>query len=124
LFDDETAPSYLRKVSYPTRAFHTAELPYLFPLFHGGQGTPHLLNKDQEHLSDQLVAWWTNFARTGDPNRGVDAKPNWMKYSSSSDDIFLIAQQKSHMTNGYGEQTYPDNMKNDCALWDKVNQYE
>lgn len=125
LFDDETVPSYLGKPSYPTRAFHTSELLYLFPLFHGGQGTPHLLNQAQEHLSDQLVAWWTNFARAGDPNAGgADAAPQWKKYSSASDDVFLINQKNSHMTTGYGEQTYPDHMKNDCALWDKINQYE
>jgi para-nitrobenzyl esterase len=124
VFDDETAPSYLPKASYPTGAFHTAELLYLFPLFHGGQGTPHLLNEAQEHLSDQLVAWWTNFARTGDPNSGADAKPQWQKYSSASDNVFLITQQNSHMTSGYGTQTYPHDMKNDCALWDAINTYE
>lgn len=124
LFDDETVPSYLGPASYPTRAFHTSELLYLFPLFHGGQGTPHLLNNAQEHLSDQLVAWWTNFARTGDPNAGAGAKPLWQKYSSASDNVFLITQKNSHMTTGYGAQTYPDNMKNDCTLWDKVNTYE
>jgi para-nitrobenzyl esterase len=123
-FDDETAPSYLPKASYPTRAFHTSELPYLFPLFHGGQGTPHPLNDAQEHLSDQLVAWWTNFARTGNPNAHDDVKSLWQKYSTTSDDVLMITQANTHMTSGYGSQTYPENMKNDCALWDKVNTYE
>ena len=123
-FDDETAPSYLPNASYPTRAFHTSELLYLFPLFHGGQGTPHLLNDAQEHLSDQLVAWWTNFARTGDPNANDDAKPQWRKYSSADDNVLIITQSDTHMTTGYGSQTYPENMKNDCALWDNINTYE
>jgi para-nitrobenzyl esterase len=122
-FDDETAPSYLPKASYPTRAFHTAELLYLFPLFHGGQGTPHLLNDAQEHLSDQLVLWWTNFARTGNPDGG-NVKPLWEKYSATRDNVLMITQTNSHMTTGYGSQTYPENMKNDCALWDKINTYE
>jgi para-nitrobenzyl esterase len=123
-FDDETVPSYLPKASYPTRAYHTAELLYLFPLFHGGQGTPHLLDDAQERLSDQLVSWWTNFARTGNPNARGDAKPQWEKYSTARDNVMMIAQKNSHMTTGYGSQTYPDNMKNDCALWDKINTYE
>jgi para-nitrobenzyl esterase len=121
-FDDETAPSYLPQASYPTRAFHTAELLYLFPLFHGGQGTPHLLNDAQERLSDQLVTWWTNFARTGSPNG--DAKSPWEKYSTERDNVLMITQTDSHDTTGYGSQTYPGNMKNDCALWDKINTYE
>jgi para-nitrobenzyl esterase len=111
-------------VSYPTRAFHTSELLYLFPLFHGGQGTPHLLNDAQQHLSDQLVAWWTNFARTGVPNADATASARWQRYSSASDDVFLITQTDSHMTRGYGAQTYSHNMKNDCALWDEINSYE
>jgi para-nitrobenzyl esterase len=123
-FDDETAPSYLPKVSYPMRTFHTAELLYLFPLFHGGQGTPHRLNDAQEHLSDQLVTRWTNFARTGDPNASGDTKPLWEKYSAASDNVLMITQTNSHMTTGYGSQTYPENMKNDCTLWDKINSYE
>ena len=123
-FDDETAPSYLPKASYPTRAFHTAELLYLFPLFNGGQGTPHLLNDAQERLSDQLVVWWTNFARTGNPNASDDAKPQWKKYSAADDNVLMITETDSHMTTGYGSQTYPENRKNDCALWDKINTYE
>ena len=50
-FDDRTAPSYFPDLSYPMRAYHTAELQYLFPLFHGGQGTPHPLNDAQQRLS-------------------------------------------------------------------------
>ena len=123
-FDDETAPSYLPPASYPMRAFHTSELLYLFPQFRGGQGTPHLLNEAQEHLSDQLVAWWTNFARTGNPSGNADASAPWQKYATASDNVFVITQTNSHMTTGYGSQTYPEHMKNDCALWDKVNTYE
>jgi para-nitrobenzyl esterase len=123
-FDDETAPSYLPKASYPARAFHTSELLYLFPLFHGGQGRPHLLNAAQEALSDQLVAWWTHFARTGNPNASPGANPQWLKYSAKNDDVLMIQQANAHMTSGYGSQTYPYDMKNDCAFWDKVNTYE
>ena len=57
-FQERTAPSYFAPVSYPMRAFHTAELQYLFPFFHGGQGTPHPLNTPQERLSDILVDYW------------------------------------------------------------------
>jgi para-nitrobenzyl esterase len=124
VFDDETAPSYLPPASYPTRAFHTSELIYLFPLFRGGQGTPHLLNAGQERLSDQLVQWWTTFARTGDPDAGQPTSPKWAKYTPADDNVMMITQDHSHMTKNYGAQTYPYAMKNDCALWDKINTYE
>jgi hypothetical protein len=31
-----------------------------------------------------------------------------------------FALQKSAMATGYGAQTYHNNMKNDCALWDTM----
>ena len=50
-------------------AAHTIDIQFLFPLYHGGPlGTPHPLNNKEEDLSDQLVAAWTNFAWTGNPN--------------------------------------------------------
>lgn len=118
LFDDETAPSYFPPVSYPTRAFHTSEIEYLFPLFHGGQGTPHPLNAAQERLSDQMVLYWSTFARTGDPNNLSD--PRWLPYATAKDDVNVLIEPKPHMSYGYGSQTYPNNMRNDCEFWDKI----
>jgi para-nitrobenzyl esterase len=117
-FDDETAPSYFPPVSYPTRAFHTSELLYLFPLFHGGQGTPHPLNAAQEHLSDQMVAYWSTFARTGNPNN--PKAPQWQPYSAKADNVNALIEPKPHMTFGYGAQTYHNNMRNACAFWDQI----
>jgi para-nitrobenzyl esterase len=122
-FDDETVPDYLPKASYPTGAFHTSELLYLFPLFHGGQGTPHLFTAAQEKLSDEIVAWWTNFARTGNPN-GDRVPALWKKYSTVDDDVLIMTQTNTHVADAYGSQTYPGNMKNDCSLWNKINTYE
>ena len=91
-FADRTAPSYFPDVSYPMRAYHTAELQYLFPRFRGGQGTSHPLSDAQEHLSDMMVDYWTTFARTGTPDRrkatpcrrGRDIRPRRTTCSSST----------------------------------------
>jgi para-nitrobenzyl esterase len=117
-FDEETTPSYLPAVSYPTLAYHTSELLYVFPLFRGGQGLAHPLGAGQEHLSDQMIAYWTAFARTGNPNNAMD--PVWQPYVAAKDDVNALAEPKPHMTFNYGAQTYHDNMKNDCALWDPI----
>jgi carboxylesterase type B len=61
-FRDRTAPSYLPTVSYPMGAYHTAELLYLFPLFHGGLGTPHPSTRSR---SDCRTGW----SITGRPSR-------------------------------------------------------
>ncbi|GAA1544347.1 carboxylesterase/lipase family protein [Kribbella lupini] len=52
-------------------AAHATELPYLFKL--GGWDAP--LTPTQQRLSDQMVDYWTAFARTGNPN-GPD-RPHW-----------------------------------------------
>jgi para-nitrobenzyl esterase len=121
LFDQEDTPNYLPEASYPTRAFHTSELLYIFPLFKGGQGTAHTLTKAQEKLADEMVRYWTNFAWTGNPN-GAQAGP-WKPYSTEADNVMVLKAPKSTMANGYGKQRYTFNRHNDCAVWDKVNLY-
>jgi para-nitrobenzyl esterase len=85
-FDDQTAPFYFPKMpGFLSLAYHTADIQYLFPLWHGGPSPPsviHALNKKQTDLSDQLVAAWTNFAWTGNPN-GLGDFP-WPRYTNSS----------------------------------------
>lgn len=49
---------------FDTGAFHTAELQYLFDV----AGFPGPSTDGQHRLSDQLIAYWTTFARTGNPN--------------------------------------------------------
>ncbi|WP_242579099.1 carboxylesterase/lipase family protein [Amycolatopsis sp. 195334CR] len=55
----------------PLGAAHTMELPYLFAL--GGYEFP--LRPDQQRLADQMVDYWTAFARSGDPNGA--GRPQW-----------------------------------------------
>ncbi len=72
-------------------AFHTSDIQFVFPGWHGGnlgvnldQGTgqPRELQGAEVNLSDQIVAAWTNFAKTGNPN-GSGNSP-WPKFTSSS----------------------------------------
>ena len=52
-------------------AAHAMELPYLFRL--GGYDFP--MSETQQRLSNQMIDYWTAFARTGNPN-GPD-RPQW-----------------------------------------------
>ena len=117
-FDDETAPSYFPAVSYPTRAFHTSELEYIFPLFHGGQGRPHQLNAVQTKLANQMALYWGTFARNGNPNNGSNS--GWQAYSQRADNVIALIEPKPHMTVGYGAQKYHNSMHNSCAVWDPI----
>ena len=88
-FDDRTAPFYFPQMpGFIPLAYHTADIQYLFPLWHGGpNGIEHPLNARQLNLSDELVAAWTNFARTGNPN-GHGNKP-WPRYTTEPGPAWL-----------------------------------
>jgi para-nitrobenzyl esterase len=47
-----------------------------------GTGLPRELNAQETHLSDQLVAAWTKFAKYGNPN-GLGDSP-WPQLTTSS----------------------------------------
>lgn len=53
-FDDRTAPFYFPKLpGFQALAYHTSDIQYLFPLYHGGPAPPsviHQLNKKQQDL--------------------------------------------------------------------------
>jgi para-nitrobenzyl esterase len=87
-FNDENAPPaqalFGGLLTFPLGAYHSAELPYLFPgvdVF----GLPATLSSQQVQLSDAMVSYWTKFAKTGDPNSFEE--PFWSPYSASSDEF-------------------------------------
>jgi para-nitrobenzyl esterase len=70
------APTYLYQFEFPDAAFalstteelgafHSAEVQYVF-----GIPTKPPFTSDEVALSEQLMGYWTRFARTGDPNGG------------------------------------------------------
>ncbi|WP_192809468.1 carboxylesterase/lipase family protein [Actinomadura rudentiformis] len=90
-------------------AYHSAEIWYLFKSLNGIPLFPGL-NADQQRLSDQMISYWSTFAKTGDPNGpGV---PQWPAFTSRS-------QQLQRLTSaGTGPfSTFDTDHK--CRLWDR-----
>jgi len=82
-FNDPTVPMlYFAGVSFPTGAYHASELAYLFDLSQTPVPNPGL-NAAQQGLADAMVGYWTQFARSGDPNS--IAAPAWPAYMAMSD---------------------------------------
>jgi para-nitrobenzyl esterase len=84
-FNDPTATElFLPAVaSFPSYgAAHASEIQYVFTL------PGSMLSTDSKALSGVMVKYWTNFARTGDPN-GADL-PAWPAYTTRADGILEL----------------------------------
>lgn len=62
-------------------AFHGVELPYLFHYFL----SLFQFTADDERLSEQIIGYWTRFARTGDPNG--EGALTWLPYDANSQKV-------------------------------------
>ncbi len=117
-FADRDAPSYFPTVSFPTGAYHTADIPYVFPLFHGGsRGIPHPLSPAQQVLAGQLKDFWTTFARTGDPN-GLGRNHPWPRYNPNNP---LYLSENTARSAPVSESQFYTAHK--CNFWDRTLMY-
>ena len=114
LFNDQTPPFYFPKMpGFTPLAYHTADIQFLFPLYHGGQGTPHKLMGAQETLSNELVAAWTKFAWTGNPNGVGNATWPVFKSNASASDVLL-----ENVPSLSVETTAQFNSSHHCGFWE------
>jgi len=69
-----------------TFAFHSDDIEYVFGTLDTRPGfTP---SADDRKLSDEVMSYWTNFAKTGDPNG--PGLPVWPKYDIGSDSLIHL----------------------------------
>ena len=85
-FDDQTAPYYFPPLpGFKPLAAHTIDIQFLFQNWHGsllGVNHPSTLTRQETTLSDELVAAWTNFASTGNPNRTGNSP--WPQFTAAA----------------------------------------
>jgi para-nitrobenzyl esterase len=92
-------------------AYHSADLLYLFPaaqkIFYGAP-----FNSAQQSLSSQMIRYWTQFARTGNPNRAGD--PNWPAYSAANDTYLSLTPGSVAPDTSFAS-------RHNCAFWGKAS---
>jgi para-nitrobenzyl esterase len=81
-FDLPATPS---KFHPGTFAFHSDDIEYVFGTLDTRPGFN--VSADDRKLSDEVMTYWTNFAKTGDPNGGT--LPRWPRYDKTGQIIFL-----------------------------------
>jgi para-nitrobenzyl esterase len=81
-------------------ATHGAELAYVFQ-------TSSRFNASQTAASELMQRYWTNFARTGDPNG--DSDPKWPSFDAAQDRRMNFAIDASAVVESFRKQ--------ECQLW-------
>jgi para-nitrobenzyl esterase len=113
-FAHRKAPWYFPPQSFASGAAHTIDIQFLFPNWRGGPlGIPRKINAPERLLSGKLVAAWTNFMYTGNPNLRGD-RP-WPRYSASSE--IYLSQDVPRMSTITAAQFAAAHK---CAFWDTV----
>lgn len=125
-FNDRHAPYYFPPMpAFAPLAAHTIDIQFLFPLWHGGiLGVPGAsqspaLSPDEQRLSDQLVAAWTNFAKTGNPNGSGD-KP-WPRFMNKEDVPEYLSQNVPALSTFTNAEF---GASHNCKFWDGVIVYQ
>ena len=83
--------------------FHSSELNFVF----GTWGENVRLTPEDQKLSEQVQAYWANFARTGDPNG--EGLPAWPKFTVKSQDYMALTD--------YGAVAKPGMRREFCEVY-------
>jgi para-nitrobenzyl esterase len=103
-FNDENAPAPAG-VSFPMGAYHGADVQYLFNRL----GIPAHFTSGQEQLSHAMIGYWTQFAKTGDPNS--PGQPLWAPYDPVSDERLSFLPPEPMVESGFAAD-------HQCGFWE------
>ena len=125
-FNDRNAPYFYPAMpGFAALAAHTIDIQFLFPLWHGGihgvsgASQSPALTPNESTLSDQLVAAWTNFTRSGNPNRvGNSPWPVFVNQEGVPEYLSENVPSLSTFTNAQFGALH------NCAFWDKIIVYQ
>lgn len=112
-FTDQNAPNLLAPfpIGFAAGAAHASEIPYV--LSDGSQFT----SPEQADLSNAMIYYWTNFAKTGNPNRNNDSDiVFWPEYSTQGDNMIELNPALATTSRAAFNATH------NCDYWNIPNQ--
>ncbi len=74
-------------------AFHSLEVPYIFGSLHDREWRWLPSNSDDASLSELLQTYWTNFAKTSNPNAA--GLPDWPAWSDDEKEFLVVNHDAS-----------------------------
>jgi para-nitrobenzyl esterase len=103
-FNDPNPPFtfLLPPVSYSLGAYHASEIQYIFP------GSSSQLNASQQTLAASMEGYWTNFAKSGNPNG--PGLPSWPAYTAAGDQAQSLVEPAPAPETTFGAE-------HTCAVW-------
>ncbi|MFT4277336.1 MAG: carboxylesterase family protein [Rhodopseudomonas sp.] len=107
VFGDRDAPPVTADPGFEMGAVHSSELPYLFPHYDNTRALagPDLKPASQA-LADQMVAYWTSFAKKGTPS--AHGAPAWPQFTGDSQVLNLTPGQLG---------PFDASAQHHCAFW-------
>ncbi len=117
-FNYQNAPYYFPAMpGFEPLAAHTIDIQFLFKGYHGGNlgVNSRPLNAAETALSDQMVAAWTAFARTGNPNGSGNAP--WPRYTTQAGAPAILSQNLPSSATLTDAQFSANHQ---CSFWETV----
>ncbi|HXB83630.1 MAG TPA: carboxylesterase family protein [Candidatus Acidoferrum sp.] len=109
-FADANAPPVTANPGFEMGAVHSSELPYLFPHFSNTSKVDGpALTPEAQVLSDAMIDYWTEFARTGVPE--ASGQITWTPYENSAR-VLRLDQGSIHY--------FDAGAAHHCAFWKKL----
>lgn len=96
---------YDKAIGCPDHACHGDELPFTF------ESRWQSFTDAGRQISRGMATFWTNFAKSEDPNAPFDVPASWPKMKGINETYMLI-EQPFHVEMNY--------LKNDCDFWDEI----
>ena len=84
---------------------HSDELPFLF------ESRWRNFTDAQQRLSESMASYWTNFAKSGDPDTPLRVPLPWPRMTNSSEQYMDLQDPL---------QVRVDYLKDDCDFWDRI----
>lgn len=101
---------YVSEFANPAmKVFHASDLAYTFHIT--GGLAPEKYNENEEKLSEMIIDYWVNFAKTGNPSPAGSKVPNWPIYSEQNRKVQKL---------GIPIETLDSFREEKLALWDKI----